>query len=131
MAHFAKLDADGNVLEVHVVNNSDVGDLPFPDSEPVGVAFLVAWSRGYPHWKQCSYNSSFRGHYPGKGDHFDTDLGIFVQPVPEMNPSFVLNTVTGLWEPPVHRPDDGQMYSWSEEQYNSTGNGWVVMEQVQ
>jgi len=23
-------------------------------------------------------------------------------------------------------PDDGQEYDWNEDQYQSTGNGWVV-----
>jgi hypothetical protein len=130
MAHFAKLDNNNMVMEVNVINESDVNFLPFPDSEPVGVAFLTEWSGGWSNWKQCSYNGKFRGHHAGIGDKYDPTLGIFVQPTPEQNPSFVLNTVTGLWEPPIPRPSEG-FYSWSEDQYNSTGNGWVARDQLQ
>ena len=28
--------------------------------------------------------------------------------------------------PPQAVPDDGQQYDWNEDQYQSTGNGWVV-----
>jgi hypothetical protein len=116
MAHFAKLDAEGNVLDVHVVNNADIGELPFPDSEPVGVAFLTAWSHGYPHWKQTSRNNNFRGHLAGFGDKYDSEHDLFVRPQPTDYPSFILDTVTGHWVPPIEYPNDGQRYAWNEQQ---------------
>ena len=39
MAHFAELDEDNVVLRVIVVSNDECGNLPFPESEPLGVAF--------------------------------------------------------------------------------------------
>ena len=47
MAHFAKLDQNNLVIEVNVVNNDDIQNLPFPESEPVGIEFLTNWSNGY------------------------------------------------------------------------------------
>lgn len=82
MAHFAQINGT-EVSEVIVVSNDDCNNLPFPDSEPVGQAFIA--SLGIPGtWLQCSYNASFRGCYPGNGYTFDASLGEygeFVAPV--------------------------------------------------
>ena len=42
MAHFAQIDDTNTVLRVDVVNNATIDDLPFPESEPVGQAFLAS-----------------------------------------------------------------------------------------
>ena len=127
MAHFAKLDTSGMVLEVNYINETDVNYLPFPESEPVGVAFLIAWSRGYPYWKQSSYRNNFRGHHAGIGDRYDPTLDIFIQPKPEDSPSFILDTATGYWVPPVAYPDDGRHYVWNEPeaQWDCVADGAV------
>ena len=39
MAHFAKIE-DNVVRNVIVVDNKDCGDLEFPESEPIGQAFI-------------------------------------------------------------------------------------------
>lgn len=113
MAHFAKLDENNVVLEVNVVDNSNCGDLPFPESEPVGVAFLTQWSGGYTHWKQTSYNANFRKNYAGIGFVYDAILDAFIPPKPY--PSWLLNTNTCQWEAPVPYPNDGKSYYWNEE----------------
>jgi hypothetical protein len=83
MAHFALVD-DGVVRNVVVIANAVMDDLPFPESEPIGVAFIatcpdLAAQSG--DWMQCSYNANFRGVYPGMGFTFDgTD---FVAPAIE------------------------------------------------
>jgi hypothetical protein len=81
MAHFAKLDENNVVLEVNVVNNADIGDLPFPESEPVGTAFLNNWAGQVFNWKQTSYNASFRGRYAGIGDIYDAERDEFISPI--------------------------------------------------
>lgn len=113
MAHFAKLDENNIVLEVNVVNNSDCEDLPFPESEPVGVAFLTQWSGGYTNWKQTSYNANFRKNYGGIGYTYDAVLDAFISPKPY--PSWLLNTTTCQWEAPVPYPNDGKSYVWNED----------------
>lgn len=81
MAHFALVE-DTIVRNVIVVANAAIDDLPFPESEPVGQAFIstlpdLAAQTGT--WWECSYNANFRGCYPGMGYTFDgTD---FVAPV--------------------------------------------------
>lgn len=112
MAHFAKLDEHNIVLDVNVVNNSDCDDLPFPESEPVGIAFLTQWSGGYTNWKQTSYNANFRKNYAGIGYIYDATLDAFIPPKPY--PSWLLNTTTCQWEAPVPYPNDGKQYYWDE-----------------
>ena len=40
--------------------------------------------------------------------------------------SFVWSDEHWDYRPPQAVPDDGQQYDWNEDQYQSTGNGWVV-----
>lgn len=80
MAHFAKIK-NNIVEEVIVVNNSDCGNLDFPESEPVGQAFIA--SLGIEgEWKQTSYNGNFRNTYAGIGWTYDVELDEFIAPAP-------------------------------------------------
>ena len=112
MAHFAKLDDQNIVIDVNVVNNETLNNLPFPESEPVGVAFLTDWSGGYTNWKQTSYNGNFRKNYAGIGYTYDSVLDAFIPPKPY--PSWLLNTETCQWVPPTPYPSDGNLYTWDE-----------------
>lgn len=80
MAHFAQLNAENIVTEVIVVNNEVVQDLPFPESEPIGVAFCQSLYGVDTIWKQTSYNGNFRGVYAGIGYSYDPVQDIFVAP---------------------------------------------------
>ena len=82
MAHFAKLDENNNVIEVHVVNNNELLDDNGVELEEKGVAFLVNWSGGYLRWKQTSYNANFRKNYAGIGYTFDAARDAFIPPRP-------------------------------------------------
>jgi hypothetical protein len=83
MAHFAKVDNDNIVEQVIVVANSDCGDLDFPESEPVGQAFIASLGIA-GEWLQTSYNGNFRGRYAGIGYSYNKDSDSFVAPeVPE------------------------------------------------
>jgi hypothetical protein len=73
MAHFAQVN-DNKVSEVIVVSNSDIDDLPFPESEPVGQAFIASLGI-VGDWLQTSYNGNFRGVYAGNGYTFNPALG--------------------------------------------------------
>lgn len=73
MAHFARVK--NNVVdEVIVVSNEDCGNLPFPESEPVGQAFIASLGIS-GEWLQTSYNGNFRNIYAGPGILFDSTLG--------------------------------------------------------
>lgn len=75
MAHFA-LVIDSEVIEVIVIANNDCDNLPFPESEPVGQAFIAALGIA-GNWLQTSYNGNFRGQYAGPGYTFNESLGVY------------------------------------------------------
>lgn len=101
MAHFAEVDDQNIVRSVIVVSNCSIGGcigeanvppemwdpeehancgtLEFPDTEANGQAML-AESGFTGNYRQCSYNASFRGAYPGMGWSYDPDLDEFVPP---------------------------------------------------
>ena len=81
MAHFAQVD-NNIVRNVIVVNNSDCGGGDFPDSEPIGQAFIASIGIN-GDWLQTSYNNNFRGQYAGQGMTYDPALDEFVSPVVE------------------------------------------------
>lgn len=99
MAHFAQLDANNIVIEVIVVNNAVIQDLPFPQSEPLGVAFCQSLYGQDTVWKQTSYNSSFRKHYADIGDTYNVALDAFIAPQPA--PECTLDPETCDWICPV------------------------------
>jgi hypothetical protein len=112
MANFAQLDGAYTVTEVIVVNNATIDNLPFPESEPVGVAFCQLLFGVGTIWKQTSYNVNFRKNYAGIGYTYDPVLDAFIRSQPY--PSWVLNTITCQWQAPVPYPNDGKMYIWDE-----------------
>ena len=119
MAHFAKLDSNNQVLEVHVVNNNELLDASGNESEAMGIAFLTIWSGGYTNWRQTSYNGNFRKNYAGIDYTYDSNRDAFIPPKPY--PSWILDEVTCLWSAPIPMPTDGQMYLWDENTLN-----WIV-----
>ena len=112
MASFAKLNDKSIVIDGIALDNETVDNLPFPESEPVGVAFLTEWSGGYTNWKQTSYTASFRKNYAGIGFTYSVELDAFIPPKPY--PSWLLNINTCQWQPPVPYPNDGNLYIWDE-----------------
>jgi len=79
MAHFVKMN--GNVCgEVIVVNNEVLENKPFPESEPIGVAFCKSLYGADTEWLQTSYNANFRGIFAGSGMTYDPVLDIFTTP---------------------------------------------------
>lgn len=80
MAHFAEVNDNNTVLRVIVVSNDDINNLPFPESEPVGQAFIASIGLD-GQWLQTSYSASFRGAYAGIGSVYSSDLDEFVAPV--------------------------------------------------
>jgi hypothetical protein len=80
MAHFVKIDENNACGQVIVVRNEDILDANGNESEAVGQAFIA--SIGLEgNWKQCSYNKTFRGLYPGSGMIYDPELDEFTFPI--------------------------------------------------
>ena len=82
MAHFAKVE-NGIVQQVNVINNAVLGDTDFPESEPIGQAFIASLGIA-GEWKQTSYNGNFRGKYASIGDIYDVENDVFVSPTVEV-----------------------------------------------
>ena len=109
MAHFAKVE-NGIVTDVIVVANNDCGGGEFPESEPIGQAFLA--SLGLTgEWKQTSYNSKFRSVYASRGWIYNSATDEFRSPQPY--PSWTWSNK--IWNPPTPMPSTGGPYRWSEE----------------
>lgn len=83
MAHFAQVD-NGIVERVIVVSNDDCAGGDFPDSEPVGQAFIASLGLA-GEWLQCSYHGNFRAAYPGIGWTYDSDTDTFIAPPVEVD----------------------------------------------
>ena len=118
MAHFAKLDNNNIVLEVHVINNAEMLDAAGQENEEVGRAFLIQWSGGYTNWKQTSYNSNFRKNFAAPGYTYNLEFDALVPPKPF--DSWILDTETAKWRAPIDYPQDGKYYRW-----DNNINNWI------
>ena len=103
MGHFALVN-ENIVRNVIVIDNTDLQNLPFPESEPVGQAFIATLPdlAALPGvWWECSYNNNFRGVYPGMGFTFD---GVnFITPA-EPEPEPTADDYTTQPEPVIEAP---------------------------
>ena len=104
MSHFAKVE-NGIVTQVIVAEED----------------FIATGAVGHG-WIQTSYNTlgnqhpegrPLRGNYAGIGYTYDDVNDVFYAPKP-FN-SWVLNTSTWLWNPPVAMPVDEYFYTWNED----------------
>ena len=107
MAHFAKLGTGNIVEKVEVVSND------IATNEQAGVDFLNNLYGTRDVWKQTSYNVNIRKNYAGVGFTYDETLDAFIPP--KEFKSWILNETTCLWEAPVEKPTDDQLYKWNEE----------------
>ena len=121
MSHFAKIDENNIVQEVHV--GTDENDL---SGLPEGVS---SWEEHYTNinpqgWtcKRTSYNTignehndsgtAFRGNYAGIGYTYDETNDVFIASKPYA--SWTMDESTWTWEAPEAYPDDGKDYIWNE-----------------
>jgi hypothetical protein len=82
MAHFARIE-NNIVREVIVVNNEVLENKPFPESEPIGIAFCKSLYGADTEWLQTSYNGNFRGRFAGSGMLYDPIVDEFKYPESE------------------------------------------------
>jgi len=107
MAHFAKLGI-GNIIErVEVVSND------IATTEQLGIDFLNTLYNTRDVWKQTSYNGNIRKNFACIGMVYDEARDAFIEPQPYA--SWTLNETSCLWEAPISKPTDGQLYDWNEE----------------
>ena len=143
MAHFAKIDRVGTVVDVVVVDDAVLKGEDGSEVEQKGVDFLSELFGGAPQWdwKQTSYNTrggkhykedntesddqskALRKNYAGIGYTYDEDRDAFYSPKPYA--SFTLDETTCYWKAPVDEPSDTNYeadtslpiknYEWNEE----------------
>jgi len=119
MAHFSKLDENNVVEQVIVISNDEILDSNGNESEELGIALCKNLFGEDTEWKQTSYNNNFRVHFGSVGYTYNEEFDAFIPP--KLYPSWVLNTETFLWDPPVPRPilteeEDPIYYTdWDEE----------------
>jgi hypothetical protein len=110
MAHFAKLGANGKVIQVLTLNNSDMLNADGVEDEAVGQQYLEQHNNWPAQmWIQTSYNTSggthknggtpFRGNYAGIGYTWDEDDQIFWPKKPYT--SWVKNNAEARWQSPI------------------------------
>lgn len=110
MAHFAELDENNVVKQVIVVHDNELLDENGIESEAKGIAFCQSLFGG--NWVQTSYNNTFRFRYAGIGAFYNSELDAFI-PLKPFD-SWILDTNTYDWVPPISKPDSG-MWIWDEE----------------
>ena len=112
MAHFAKLGANGKVIQVLTCDNEVMKDANGNEIEALGQQWLEAHNNWPAQmWIQTSYNTSnnehksgdnskaFRGNYAGIGYEWDEDNEIFWPKKPFA--SWVKDTATASWKSPI------------------------------
>ena len=110
MAHFAKLGANGKVIQVLTMDNDKMLNADGVEDETVGQQWLETHNNWPAQmWIQTSYNTSanqhrnggtpFRGNYAGIGYIWDEDNNIFWPKKPYA--SWVKDTTTAQWKSPI------------------------------
>ena len=110
MAHFAKLGANGKVIQVLTLDNKDMLNADGVEDESVGQQYLEQHNNWPAQmWIQTSYNTSgnthkdggtpFRGNYAGIGYTWDEDNNIFWPK--KSYASSVKNITEARWQSPI------------------------------
>lgn len=97
MAHFCRIDENGIVQQVIVVDNKDTADANGVEKEYIGAAFCERLLGGT--WKQTSYNGNFRKNYAGLGYTYDAARDAFIPPKPSDDAT--LDEATCQWIVPA------------------------------
>lgn len=119
MAHFALLDENNIVTFVTVGRDEDDGKEAELSARTGQVYRQTSYNtRGGIYYLPNSdtpgpdQSKTFRKNYAGIGYTYDDVIDGFIPPKPYA--SWLLNTTTGLWDPPIPYPTDGKMYEWDE-----------------
>jgi hypothetical protein len=110
MAHFAKLGANGKVIQVLTMDNDKMLNADGVEDETVGQQWLETHNNWPAQmWIQTSYNTSgnthrlggtpFRGNYAGIGYTWDEDNQIFWSKKPYA--SWVKDIASATWKSPI------------------------------
>ena len=149
MAHFAKLGANGKVIQVLTLDNKDMLNADGVEDETVGQQYLEKHNNWPAQmWIQTSYNTiqnthksgdnskAFRGNYAGIGYEWDEDNNIFWSKKPYA--SWVKDTATASWKSPIGdapaltaeqtSQNEADTHMWSYV-WNEAGQTWDLTDQ--
>jgi hypothetical protein len=103
MAHFAKLDENGIVIQVVVVNNGDVELFLGIEFESKGINFLKKLFSEQDRFVQTSYNGQIRKNFAGINYLYDSSRDAFIPPRPDEieGHNVVFDETTCVWD---HQP---------------------------
>ena len=144
MAHFAKLGANGKVIQALTMDNDKMLNADGVEDETVGQQWLETHNNWPAQmWIQTSYNTSqnkhssgddskaFRGNYAGIGYEWDEDNNIFWPKKPHA--SWVKNTTDARWQSPIgdapaltaeqQSQNDAGTHMWVYD-WNESGQSW-------
>ena len=132
MAHFAKLGANGKVIQVLTLDNKDMLNADGVEDELVGQQYLERHNNWPAQmWIQTSYNTlgnqhrdggtPLRGNYAGIGYEWDEDDQIFWPKKPYA--SWVKHMESATWKSPI---GDAPALTAEQESQNEAGtHAWI------
>jgi hypothetical protein len=150
MAHFAKLGANGKVIQVLTLNNGDMLNADGVEDEGVGQQYLEHHNNWPAQmWIQTSYNTSknthssgdnskaLRGNYAGIGYEWDEDNNIFWPKKPYA--SWVKDTSDAQWHSPIGdapaltaeqtSQNEASTHKWRYS-WNEAGQSWDLTDEL-
>lgn len=141
MAHFARVN-NGFVVEVIVAEQDFIdnyvcespGEWIQTSYNTKGGVHYTVDSDGVQRYNTPSSDQSkaLRKNYAQIGGTYDKDSDAFIPP--RLYTTWILNTTTFLWEPPIAPPElDGKTYVWRDDVYEADTNnpktqGWVELD---
>ena len=150
MAHFAKLGANGKVIQVLTLDDKDMLNADGVEDESVGQQYLEKHNNWAAQmWIQTSYNThgnkhssgddskAFRGNYAGIGYEWDEDNQIFWSKKPY--PSWVKHIASASWKSPIgdapelsaekQAQNDAGTHRWGYS-WNEDNQSWDAVNQL-
>jgi len=148
MAHFAKLGANGKVIQVLTMDNDKMLNADGVEDENVGQQWLETHNNWPAQmWIQTSYNTQgnthrdggtpLRGNYAGIGYTWDEDNNIFWPKQPHA--SWVKDITTASWKSPIGdapaltaeqtSQNEAGTHSWYYE-WNESGQSWDLTDRL-
>jgi len=110
MAHFAELDENNIVTQIHVVANDELL-VDGVESELKGIIFLKnLFKKQNVEYVQTSYNNNFRNCYAGIGYKYDPVRDAFIPPKPYE--SWLFDEENLNWIPPIPKPESSPDWIW-------------------
>ena len=150
MAHFAKIGANGKVIQVLTLDNKDMLNADGVEDEGIGQQYLE-YHNNWPAqmWIQTSYNTSknthssgdnskaLRGNYAGIGFEWDEDNNMFFPKKPYA--SWVKDTSDAQWHSPIGdapaltaeqtSQNEASTHKWRYS-WNEAGQSWDLTDEL-